>query len=31
MALTFWDSKKAQEHNTIMMCSSDIVMYITNR
>ena len=31
MALTFWDSEEAQEHNTIMMCSSDVVVYITNR
>src|SRR5882762_4532021 len=29
--ITFRDSKEAEEHNTIAMCSLDIIVYIANR
>jgi hypothetical protein len=29
--LTFGDSKKTKKRNTIAMCSSDIISYISNR
>jgi len=29
--ITFRDSKEAKEHNTIAMCSSDIIVYVSNR
>jgi hypothetical protein len=29
--LTFRDSEEAKQHNTVLMCSPDIVVYITDR